>query len=82
MIVWDQSSPHGSAPNSSSRFRMAQFIKLFPRSCLQNQERIEARQAAIKYLCNQEKAFQKTSFTPKEESYWIKLKKKLSSKIN
>ncbi|KAL6045037.1 Phytanoyl-CoA dioxygenase [Balamuthia mandrillaris] len=30
MVVWDQRTLHGSAPNSSDRFRGAQFIKLFP----------------------------------------------------
>lgn len=31
-LLWDYLLPHGSAPNSSSRMRMAQFFKVAPKS--------------------------------------------------
>jgi len=30
LLIWDQRVCHGSAPNSSSNIRFAQFLKLFP----------------------------------------------------
>lgn len=32
VLIWDQTMFHGSAPNTSSSCRMAQFMKAFPRS--------------------------------------------------
>jgi ectoine hydroxylase-related dioxygenase (phytanoyl-CoA dioxygenase family) len=30
MVIWDQRMPHGSKGNDGSRFRAAQFIRMFP----------------------------------------------------
>jgi len=46
LVVWDQRTVHGSAPNKSDRARYAQFIKYFPATPM-NPERKEARKAAI-----------------------------------
>jgi hypothetical protein len=32
VLVWDQRVAHGTAPNRSTRCRMAQYLKAFPRS--------------------------------------------------
>lgn len=32
VLIWDQRVAHGTAPNQSSRCRMAQYLKAFPRS--------------------------------------------------
>lgn len=48
MVIWDQCTVHGSAPNNSSRPRYAQFLKLFPvAGCSNHVERFERRAAAI-----------------------------------
>lgn len=43
LIVWDQRTPHGSAPNDSTNFRFAQFLKCFPRTFLGAKQRRERR---------------------------------------
>ncbi|EFC38236.1 predicted protein [Naegleria gruberi] len=30
MLIWDICMPHGSAPNESDRYRLCQFLKMFP----------------------------------------------------
>ena len=37
MVIWDQRTPHGSFGNRSSRFRSAQFLKVFPNNILEMQ---------------------------------------------
>jgi len=46
LLVWEQKTPHGSAPNNSNQMRMAQFLKMlhpFP-----NTERGNARANFLK----------------------------------
>eukprot|EP01120_Amphizonella_sp_Union-15-10_P008870 TRINITY_DN3278_c0_g1_i1.p1 TRINITY_DN3278_c0_g1~~TRINITY_DN3278_c0_g1_i1.p1 ORF type:complete len:375 (+),score=58.03 TRINITY_DN3278_c0_g1_i1:63-1187(+) len=48
IVLWDQRLPHGSRPNNSSRFRSAQFLKMFPaRLVNNNRQRSIARAKAI-----------------------------------
>jgi ectoine hydroxylase-related dioxygenase (phytanoyl-CoA dioxygenase family) len=47
MVVWDQRMAHGSKPNSSPRFRSAQFIKLFPAHTVSS-ERARARSVVLR----------------------------------
>eukprot|EP00339_Tiarina_fusa_P027695 CAMPEP_0117040964 /NCGR_PEP_ID=MMETSP0472-20121206/28636_1 /TAXON_ID=693140 ORGANISM="Tiarina fusus, Strain LIS" /NCGR_SAMPLE_ID=MMETSP0472 /ASSEMBLY_ACC=CAM_ASM_000603 /LENGTH=329 /DNA_ID=CAMNT_0004751843 /DNA_START=1 /DNA_END=987 /DNA_ORIENTATION=+ len=49
MVIWDQRTPHGSAANESSRFRSAQFLKVFPNQVLHQQAaRRKARRATVR----------------------------------
>jgi ectoine hydroxylase-related dioxygenase (phytanoyl-CoA dioxygenase family) len=49
LVFWSQLSPHGSAPNNSSNFRYAQFIKMFPASSL-SPARAKLRSTAVKKM--------------------------------
>jgi hypothetical protein len=46
LVVWDQRTIHGSAPNDSDRARYAQFLKFFPATPM-NPERADARKEGI-----------------------------------
>merc|ERR1711975_208652 len=49
LIIWDQRTPHGSAPNESNQFRCAQFLKVFPNTVLHAQpNRRKARRATLR----------------------------------
>jgi len=47
LLVWEQKTPHGSAPNNSSNMRMAQFLKFLP-AISRTSERALARSAFLK----------------------------------
>eukprot|EP01133_Synstelium_polycarpum_P013656 gene13656-16081_t len=46
IVIWDQRMPHGSANNTSSNPRMAQFIKIYPRSTV-SQARYDSRARTV-----------------------------------
>eukprot|EP01102_Stenamoeba_stenopodia_P014460 TRINITY_DN4804_c0_g1_i1.p1 TRINITY_DN4804_c0_g1~~TRINITY_DN4804_c0_g1_i1.p1 ORF type:complete len:378 (-),score=72.37 TRINITY_DN4804_c0_g1_i1:232-1365(-) len=47
LVIWDQKIPHGSKPNKSSRFRAAQFLRMFPAETVVP-ARAKARAAAVR----------------------------------
>jgi ectoine hydroxylase-related dioxygenase (phytanoyl-CoA dioxygenase family) len=49
VLLWDQTVMHGSAPNESLSNRMAQFVKAFPRACV-DADRLARRSAALEIL--------------------------------
>ena len=47
LLIWDQRVVHGSSPNHSHKFRVAQFIRAFQESSVSS-SRFEARSAYLK----------------------------------
>ena len=48
LIIWDQKTPHGSFPNDSHQFRIAQFLKVYPNTELcKSQARRKARRNTL-----------------------------------
>ncbi|KAF0972300.1 hypothetical protein FDP41_009203 [Naegleria fowleri] len=46
LLIWDIVMPHGSAPNDSDRYRLCQFLKMFPAQPLKK-ERMKVIQKAV-----------------------------------
>jgi len=61
-ILWDQRVLHGSAPNSSHRFRYAQFFKMFPAKSMGAQRTASRKDAVLKKL--QETGIDVKTLTP------------------
>jgi hypothetical protein len=47
MVVWESSLPHSNFPNSSDRFRMGQYIKMFPARTHAPQKYLDFRKSEI-----------------------------------
>lgn len=47
VLIWNQVVMHGSSPNSSSRCRMGQYFKAFPRSQSISDDRLKRRASAL-----------------------------------